>query len=479
MAFGLSSSGFSRKRLEDIKSELEAEFRSEFGDVNTAPDSVIGRIIGIIAKGQADTWEQLQAVYNSQYPDSADGFSLDNVAALVGVQRLAATRSTVTASASGAEGTALTTGRVVEVPDTGERFESTQSVTITKSNAVDIDVSVANVLDSTTYTITVNGTALDFTSDASATEAEIIAGLVSAVNGGSEPVSATDNGDNTMTIDADSVDTSFNASVDANLQIDQVASPMPMRSQNTGPIEALSGTLTEIVTPVSGWASVTNAEDADEGRNTETDEELRTRRAQSLQVAGSGTVESIRARLREVTNVEDAFVIENRTDSTDGSGRPSHSFEVVVAGGLDQDIADTLWEHKPAGIETYGTENINVTDSQGNTQVINFSRATEIYMHVKVTYTKYTEETFPSDGESQIEDNVLEYGQTHSIGEDVIVQRFFGPIFEVPGIATVTVEIATSATAGGSPGAYQTTNLAISQTETAVFDSSRITIVAA
>jgi hypothetical protein len=48
-------------------------------------------------------------------------------------------------------------------------------------------------LNSTDYTITVNGTVFTFTSDATATVAEITAGLVSLINGGTEDVLATDN----------------------------------------------------------------------------------------------------------------------------------------------------------------------------------------------------------------------------------------------------------------------------------------------
>jgi hypothetical protein len=47
--------------------------------------------------------------------------------------------------------------------------------------------------NSTLYTVTINGTAFTFTSDATATVAEITLGLVTAINLGTEPVTATDN----------------------------------------------------------------------------------------------------------------------------------------------------------------------------------------------------------------------------------------------------------------------------------------------
>lgn len=64
-------------------------------------------------------------------------------------------------------------------------------------------VTVASVQNDTTYTVTINGTAFTFLSDADATDDEITAGLVADINGGSEPVTATDNVDGTFDLDAD------------------------------------------------------------------------------------------------------------------------------------------------------------------------------------------------------------------------------------------------------------------------------------
>lgn len=57
------------------------------------------------------------------------------------------------------------------------------------------DVRITPVAQNNTlYRVTINGAVHDYTSDADATVAEITLGLASAINGGSEPVTATDNG---------------------------------------------------------------------------------------------------------------------------------------------------------------------------------------------------------------------------------------------------------------------------------------------
>lgn len=57
--------------------------------------------------------------------------------------------------------------------------------------------------DDTKYTVELNGTAFSFDSDSDATADEIAAGLESAINGGGEDVTATDNNDGTLSLAAD------------------------------------------------------------------------------------------------------------------------------------------------------------------------------------------------------------------------------------------------------------------------------------
>lgn len=62
---------------------------------------------------------------------------------------------------------------------------------------------IPTVRNSTAYVVTIDGTDFTFTSDADATLAEIIAGLVAAINAGSLPVTAADVTSTSMTLTAD------------------------------------------------------------------------------------------------------------------------------------------------------------------------------------------------------------------------------------------------------------------------------------
>lgn len=477
MDFGITPEGFKRKRLEDIRLELISQFEAEFGAIDVSAGSVFGVFIGIMAKEFADEWELLEAVYFSLYPSSADGTSLDNVGDLTGVKRLAATQTQGVIQAFGDLGTPLTIGNVISIVNAGDRFTVSNNEVISNVDTVNILIDVDTVTDSIDYTVIINGTPSTFNSGVSATAESIAAGIVAEILISPESIDASDNLDGTFFVTSPDFTVEFTATVTAELAFLKATANVPVIAEQFGVIQGIAGTAIVIETPVSGWDTSNNDLDFIVGRDVETDSEFRIRRSQSLQVTGAGTVEAIRSRLLQVVGVTAAFVEENATDIVDGGGRPPHSFESVVAGGDDQDIGDLLWLIKPAGIQTFGTESVPITDSQGGAHVMEFSRATEIYLHVRITLTLTPEEEYPNDGDDLVAANVLAYGQTLTIGDDVFVQRFYAPVYDVTGIATALIEIATSPNAGDAAGAYQTTNLSISNTEVAVFDSGRIIVV--
>lgn len=71
------------------------------------------------------------------------------------------------------------------------------------------------VANSTTYSVTLNGTVFSFISDASALNTEIVTGLIAAINAGTEPVTAS--GTTTLILTADVVGVAFSVKASTNL----------------------------------------------------------------------------------------------------------------------------------------------------------------------------------------------------------------------------------------------------------------------
>jgi uncharacterized phage protein gp47/JayE len=198
-----------------------------------------------------------------------------------------------------------------------------------------------------------------------------------------------------------------------------------------GPNAAAPGSTWNIITPVSGWNTNTNAAAAVAGQNEETDAEYRVRAKQIVKKGG------IAAAVLKVDGVLSVHVVENDTDFTTSDGVPPHSVEVIVDGGADTDVAQAIYDNKCDGIRAFGTTSANVTDVNGDTRSVSFTRPTLIVIHTEITITPG--EGFPaSDPTASLQQAIEDWGAANlSAGDDVSPFQMAEPINEaVPGIDT-------------------------------------------
>lgn len=223
------------------------------------------------------------------------------------------------------------------------------------------NVDVTTVADDTLYTVTINDVPFSITSDGSATDTEIRDALIAGINAGSEPVTAAPGGSSDLDITADVPGAAFTITVTANLTNTQTranvteagsqfnglhevlstptaptftyaidagtlepaegtltfdgTTPIPVESVDTGAVGAPIGSLTVIVNNISGLDRIENAVAATPGRDVETDLEAKERRDESAGFTGASSVPSLRARLRNLSGVTAARVIENDLDT--------------------------------------------------------------------------------------------------------------------------------------------------------------------
>ena len=478
MSYGLTAAGLVRKRLQDIRADIRTNLEAVFGPINDGDGSTFDKLIGPFAESLESVWELIEDVYFGVYAASAEGVQLDNVAQLVGLSRIAAGNGTSILAATGTQGTVVPISTDFAVDDTAEVFESDAQVTIDIANAINAVIDVDGVDDNQDYTVTINGVPHEITSDGTATALEIADALVTEINLSSVVMDAVDNLDGSFYVRSTDLESGYSVAVAAtgtgSLDITSRASPIAVTATNTGPILGLVGTITTIVTPVAGLASVTNYEDAIVGRDVETDVELRLRIQSARQ--GYATDEAIRSRLLdEVPGVSSVTIISNRTDVALPSGQPAHSYQAIVQGGADQAVADKLWEVQPSGIQSYGSESEVVVDSQGNNQDIDFSRPVNEYAWVKVVYTLHPEDTFPTDGIIAIQEAVEAYGADFAPGQDLLVQPINVPVFSVPGLQSAVITIDVTPNPGDSPS-YGAADIATDADTLLLFDTARIPV---
>ena len=237
------------------------------------------------------------------------------------------------------------------------------------------------------------------------------------------------------------------ANVDAvtNAGASNAAVDVLFRAVNVGPVAALSGTLTVIAGGVPGWVSVTNAEDAELGRNIETDGALRQRREDEIFAQGSTTVDAIRGDLlRNIPAIESAIVIENDADETDENGIPPHNIEAIVVAPdvADDTIAQQIWDSKAGGGPTHGSVTAVATDSQGIEHEVHFSRQTDIDVHVRLSLQVIAENYI---GDGAFRQGFVEAASAYyRIARDVKLSKLYafahalGGVFGVPTLETST-----------------------------------------
>ena len=469
----LNTTGFERVRLADIKADYDQRFTDALGPVNTNPDAVVGQLIGIFSAALDDVQEVLQDTFDAMYPFSAEGTSLDGSVSFVGLERLGASATTVTACVYGAESTLLPAGVLTRAGT--KQFSTTADTVINRANALDVEIEVTTVANSTSYQIIAGGVLVEYTSDVSATASEIAIGL--AADFDSDNFTAVATGSKIRVYSADKV-SDFPLTVDTNLTITKLGSPAVFTAVELGATALPVAALITIDSPILGWDEVSNLVAGTIGRDVETDDELRTRHSTSVRATGSATVKAMRARLlAEVPEVTDCYIYENRT-SEEVDTMPPHSVEAVVVGGTDQSVLNKLWEVKPAGIETHGDLSGQVIDDNNDTQTISFSRPVTQYAWIRVSVDLlYTEEALTTTLVAAISDAVLAYGQGLNVGEDIITQRFYGPIYTATtGLGQITVEAAITATEDGTPS-YSTNNISIGRAGIAQFATARISVI--
>lgn len=245
-----------------------------------------------------------------------------------------------------------------------------------------------------------------------------------------------------------------------------------------GPVQAPSGTLITIVTPVAGWASVTNVLDALPGTLLESDSEMRVRRISALTVSGD-TTDSVLAAVKAVSGVTAALIFENISMITDDSGVPAKSFETVIEGGSDPDLVQAIYSKKPAGIQAYGNYTLNVADSQGVNHLIGYSRPTEIDIWIVLTVSVNVGQFGSGDSSAGIlavQEAITAYGDALTIGQNVVSEKVKAAAVDTIGVVDIL-----AFTIGIAPAPVSGANISVSNRGLAVFDTSRIavTVVAA
>lgn len=194
-------------------------------------------------------------------------------------------------------------------------------------------------------------------------------------------------------------------------------------AQEKGPIRAHMMTEGQIMKPVSGWVKTTFIETHKMGRFDETDNELRLKRIQGLKSNGSSTPDALGSRLQKIKGVE-AFHIKEA----------DHSFNVIIKGGDDNEIAQAIWQSKPIGVQTDGKITVELKDFLGQLCPVKFSRpeTISIYLKANLKIVKLKDEEV-STFKGALKNSLADFAANHfKMGSEIYAARFYAPILSNP-----------------------------------------------
>lgn len=411
--------------------------------VDTSSTSIFGRLISLIAEPIAQQEQLIQQIALSKDIDSATGLDLDDIVRLSNMYRKAASPAYAYLILYGDIGTLVNTGNLVSSKQSGDIFSTLDTVTFGVVNCIGVEYNVGSFVAGDVFSIDyiVDGSLNQYvpiavTATTTDTATTICAKLALQTSVISSVIKAT--------ADADRITFQF---IDENLTGEFVAtanlvaerSYMGVGSESTtlADVQLEQGSINTITTSVLGWRGVYNPFPSVAATPDESDESLRFRYKNIL---GSqfGNKASMEAALNAISGVRYVKIQENVITSVTPDGRSGNGIAVVVLGGSEQLIAQTIFNYNSVGCLTDGDITEVITDINGGSQEVKFSRPNTKEIEIVMSLIVYPD--FPTNGVDLIRQKIVEYFDTLGVGESVALSRLYTPMNEIKGFAINTIK---------------------------------------
>lgn len=402
----------------------------------TDDSSIIGRLVTLLSMPIAQNEEILPLILSSLDPNQAEGQALDNFGKIHWMRRLPAAQAVGTILAKGRVGTFIGENSRVSNVRNGDSFYTTSDLLLDENSVNSVDVEITSIEQSYRVSYTIDGLlstspVIDFTKSSSDTTVTNIANrLVDAVNAQSTYLTAKRNNDNTVTIEIKDKSRVGDFGLSTGLIAKNVTKPVEITSLTYGSDEADINTITSINTATQGWLAVTNPFKIEASRKVESDEDFRYRINLIKGNNHNSSYNSLLYRLKSTLGVSFCNVV--RSYQTGG-------VDIIVQGGDPKDVAVSIFNSIPIGTITNGDIEVMVKDINGGEHSIKFSRPITVPLQISLSMTVY--QNFPTAGEQQIKQAIVEWFNSLNVGEDIYYSRLYEPINEVKGFSVRNLKI--------------------------------------
>ena len=139
-----------------------------------------------------------------------------------------------------------------------------------------------------------------------------------------------------------------------------------------------------------------------------------------------------------VDGVKFVNIQQNITSSPNGV-RTNNGVVVVVDGGDDQIIAQTIFNNMAVGTATDGLVEEVASDIVGFGHKIKFSRP--VYIPIRISMSLKALPNFPTNGKNMIKQAIVDWFNELQVGGDILYSRLFDPINSVNGFSVNDLKI--------------------------------------
>ena len=209
---------------------------------------------------------------------------------------------------------------------------------------------------------------------------------------------------------------SFEVAIPGNIQV---------VSKESGVLDVSAGSVTTIVTPVTGWTGITQLLDGNSGTTAQTQQQYRNSRQRTVMRNSVSIADAMQANLHEL-GIDQANVFNNDSNAT-VSGVPANTIEVTVGeispAITDYMIAQVILSTNSMGCSTFGTTTVAITDTQGVSHNISFTKATQFDVEMAINIT-FLDPDF-AGAEESIKAALIAHINSLEAGADVVWSRLF------------------------------------------------------
>ena len=401
-------------------------FKEPSGLTDTSPGSVLRTIVESISKELDFVYEQMDGVYKSAFIDTAAGNALDHVAAIIGMERKPPTRAMGHVSFwRNSDPPDVSISNETILYDGREQYPLNEG-------PLKIITAARGIVKGIQFSFTKG---IDFDMDK---QKNSLLWLVGGAKPDTNTPFSVDYVVHERILLPRGMLVSTVASQQADVKLFETMHEAALQKSETGKWEAdvqvrslaagqqgnvIAGTITLMPKPAIGVELIINRSKLAGGTDLESDEALKSRAKQALELAGKATLGSLRAALESVEGIQSAPRIKENPDGIIGL------VKVVIDGGAEEDINRAIEDTRAAGIR------------------VEFYRPKIVSLDFDITVIPKYQNMSPTQTEllkSLIAARIRDFVSALRIDEDLVYYQLLSAILGIEGVRDIkqmTIEI--------------------------------------